>query len=81
MDNQQIYSLLYRIKQTQDGLDFIKYIKELSKNNYEEFKACDSKHNDVVKGIAIAYDTLIKVFDKCSDNVVCNEETKINAFI
>jgi hypothetical protein len=62
MDNNQIYSLIKRIKQTQDGLDFIEYLKELSKNNYEEFKVCDNKHNDVVKGIAIAYDSLIKVF-------------------
>lgn len=81
MDNTQIKSLLNRIKQTQDGLDFIEYLKELSKLNYEEFKVCDSRHNDVVKGIAIAYDTLIKVFDNCSDNVLQKKDSEINAFI
>jgi hypothetical protein len=81
MDNNQIYSLIKRIKQTQDGLDFIEYLKELSKNNYEEFKVCDNKHNDVVKGIAIAYDSLIKVFEKTTDNTIQKEESEINAFI
>ncbi len=81
MDNAQTIKLLYRIKQTQDGLDFIEYLKELSKNNYEEFKVCDSKYNDVVKGMANAYDGLIKVFETCTDNIVQKEESEINAFI
>jgi len=81
MDNNQIQALLYRIKQTQDGLDFIDYLKSLSKGNYEEFKVCDSKYNDVVKGYALAYDTLIKVFDNCTDKVIQKEESEINAFI
>ena len=81
MDNKQIYSLIKRIKQTQDGLDFIEYLKELSKNNYEEFKVCDNKHNDIVKGIAIAYDSLIKVFEKTTDNTIQKEDSETNAFI
>ena len=81
MDNKQIYSLIKRIKQTQDGLDFIEYLKELSKNNYEEFKVCDNKHNDIVKGIAIAYDSLIKVFEKTTDNTIQKEDSEINAFV
>jgi len=81
MDNKQTQALLYRIKQTQDGLDFIEYIKDLSKNNYEEFKVCDSKYNDVVKGMALAYDNLIKVFDICTDKVIQKEDSEINAFI
>jgi hypothetical protein len=80
MDNKQIYSLIKRIKQTQDGLDFIEYLKEMSKINYEEFKSCDSSHNDVVKGIAIAYDSLIKVFEKNTDNTIQKEDLEINAF-
>lgn len=81
MDNSQTRAMLYRIKQTQDGLDFIEYLKELSKNNYKEFKECESKYNDVVKGMALAYDGLIKVFDDCSDKVIQKEETEINAYV
>ena len=55
-------------------------IKELL-DNYEEFKACDNKHNDIVKGIAIAYDSLIKVFEKATDNTIQKEESEIDAFI
>lgn len=81
MDNNQINALLYRIKQTQDGLDFIEYLKELSLNNYEEFKKCPSDCNDIVKGSAIAYDHLIKVFEKCSDKIIQNPKAETNAFI
>jgi hypothetical protein len=81
MLNDQTYKLIARIKQTQDGLDFVEYLKECAKENYEEFKVCSSEHNDVVKGIAIAYDTLIKVFENCTDKVIQKDESEINAFI
>jgi hypothetical protein len=42
---------------------------------------CDSAHNDIVKGIAIAYDSLIKVLEKTTDNTIQKEESEINAFI
>ena len=81
MSNEQILAMLYRIKQTEDGVEFIEYLKELSKANYEEFKSCRSENNDVVKGIAIAYDGLIKVFEKCSDKLIQNKEEQINSFV
>lgn len=80
MSNDQIQALFYRIKQTQDGLDFIEYLKELYQNNYEEFLECDSKYNDVVKGVGIAYKGLIKVFDNCTDKVIQKIDSEINAF-
>lgn len=63
MDNK----LLHRIKQTQDGLDFIDLLKTLSLNNYESFKKDNSTSNDIYKGYAIAIDSLIKAFESATD--------------
>ncbi len=73
--------LFIRIKQTQDGLDFIEYLKELGRENYNVFLECDPKFNDYVKGIGVAYNSLIKDFENCADKVIQNKETEINAFI
>ena len=63
------YKILSRLKQTSDGLDFIELVQSLSKKNYEEFKVCDRDRTDVHKGIAIAYDNLIKLFQVCDDKL------------
>ena len=82
MNNEQRDKLLYRIKQTQDGLDFIEYLKQLSHENYNEWKCCNNNYQDgIVKGVAIAYDNLIKVFENCVDKEVKKDQTEINAFI
>lgn len=65
--------LLYRIKQTQDGLDFIDLLKILSLNNYESFKKDNSTSNDIYKGYAIAIDGLIKAFESASDKEASKE--------
>lgn len=62
-----IYKLLNRIKQTQDGIDFVEYLKVLSYQNYQSFKKDDSDKNDVYKGYAIAIDDLIKAFENASE--------------
>ena len=69
MDNK----LLHRIKQTQDGLDFIDLLKTLSANNYESFKKDNSTSNDIYKGYAIAIDSLIKAFESCSEKQTITE--------
>ena len=81
MDNNQIKALLRRIKQTQDGLDFIELLKQLSDNNYTEFKSCSTDKNDIIKGKAQAYDGLIKVFEKATDNMLQKDDSEINAFV
>ena len=63
----ELNKLLNRIKQTQDGLDFIEYLKTLSCQNYQSFKKDDSDKNDVYKGYAIAIDDLIKAFENASE--------------
>jgi hypothetical protein len=65
MDNQAQLRLLSRIKSTQDGLDFLKFLEELSKKNYEEFKKATNDMNDVCKGKALALDALIELFHLC----------------
>jgi len=67
MANDQEYRTLSFIKQTQDGLDFIEYLEKLSKKNYNEFLRCDKDKSEVHKGIAIALDNLIKLFEHCDN--------------
>ena len=69
----EIYKLLNRIKQTQDGIDFIEYLKDLSYQNYQSFKKDDSDKNDVYKGYAIAIDDLIKAFENASEKEIKSE--------
>lgn len=68
-----INKLLNRIKQTQDGSDFIEHLKSLSYKNYQSFKSDDSKNNDVYKGYAIAIDGLIKAFESASEKEIKSE--------
>ena len=63
----ELNKLLNRIKQTQDGIDFIEYLKELSAQNYDSFKRDDHIRNDVYKGYALAIDSLIKAFESASE--------------
>ena len=71
--------LLNRIKQTQDGLDYIAYLKSLSLENYEAFKKDGSQFNDIHKGYALAIDSLIKTFELCDDKLAnkVNEQADV----
>lgn len=69
MASEQELRTLSFIKQTQDGLDFINFLEKLSKKNYEEFKGCDRDKMEIHKGIALALDNLIKLFDVCDDKL------------
>lgn len=57
--------LFKRIKETSDGQDFIKYLAEISKDNYEAFKKDRVEYNEFHKGYAYAIDSLIEIFEKC----------------
>ena len=57
--------MLKRIKETSDGKELIDFLVTLSKENYAEFKVCSPEHNDIVKGKAIAIDTLINYLADC----------------
>lgn len=57
--------MLKRIKETSDGKELIDFLVTLSKENYAEFKVCSPEHNDIVKGKAIAIDTLINYLSEC----------------
>ena len=69
----ELSKLLNRIKQTQDGSDFVEHLKSLSYKNYQSFKSDDSKNNDVYKGYAIAIDELIKGFENASEKEIKSE--------
>lgn len=76
MDN--ILKLHSRLKSTEDGLDYVEYLKYLSLENYEAFKKDKSEFNDIHKGYALAIDSLIKTFELCDDKLAnkANEKTE-----
>lgn len=65
--NDNILRIISRIASSQDGIEFIGYLKELSEENYLAFKKDSSDNNDIHKGYAIAIDSLISVFSNCDE--------------
>jgi len=65
----QILNVFSRLSKHDDGIEFIEYLKKLSKDNYEAFKQANSQMNDIHKGYALAIDNLIKVFETCDDKL------------
>jgi hypothetical protein len=74
--NDDILKMFSRIKLSQDGLDFIEYLKTLSQDNYEAFKRDETAANDIHKGYAIAIDSLLGVFSNCEATLKVREYVK-----
>lgn len=55
--------MLAKLYSTTEGEDFLKFLKELSKKNYEAWKQSPRDMNDVCKGKALAIDDLISCFE------------------
>jgi hypothetical protein len=64
-DKDNLYRILSRIKLTSDGIDFIDYLKDCSKGNYNEWLRTNSSSNDLCKGKALAIDGLVLLFENC----------------
>jgi len=64
LDDQRL-RLISRLNASQDGIDFLEYLKDLSRDNYEAWKKDPAVTNDVHKGYAQAYDNLIMLFENC----------------
>jgi len=60
-----IMGLLKRLKHSPEGPEFIEYLEELSKDNYEAFKLDGAEYNDIHKGYAICVDNLLNCFKQC----------------
>ena len=80
-DLDNIVSLLSRIRETQDGQDFIDYLKRLSKDNYEAFKKDPSGLNDVHKGYGIAIDSLIDSLEKSTERKNIPKEEQVGEWL
>lgn len=65
--NDNILRIISRIANSQDGIEFVDYLKVLSVQNYEAYKKDASENNDIHKGYAIAIDSLISVFSNCDE--------------
>lgn len=55
--------IIARIKASPEGTDFLNYLKDLSRDNYDGFKRASSEMNDIHKGKALALDALIHQFE------------------
>lgn len=73
---EDILKTIGKIKVTSDGADFLNYLKELSKDNYEGFKKASQEMNDVHKGRALALDSLIALFDNCEQLLALENKTQ-----
>ena len=62
--------LISRIKQSPDGQEFMDYLNQLSKDNYIAFKQSPSSESEKHKGYSICIDSLIKVFETCTDRLL-----------
>lgn len=67
----EISKLLFRIKNTSDGKDFINYLLDLSHSNYKSWKL---EGGEVLRGKAIMLDQLLDNFETCDANLIQKPE-------
>lgn len=67
--DESILKVIARIKVSSDGDDFLNYLKQLSRDNYDGFKRASAEMNDIHKGRALALDALIHLFECCEDKL------------
>lgn len=70
--DEQTYKMLKRIKETEDGKEFINLLNNMSKNNYKAWKHTTDS-NDIFKGQAICLDGLIELFTNCEQKLTVNK--------
>jgi hypothetical protein len=63
---EETLKLFSRMSNDGDGIELLKFIKDLSYNNYEEWKR---QGTDVLRGKAIAFDELIMLFENSADRL------------
>ena len=59
MRDSKTIEMLKRVMISQEGIDFVDYLKELSLENYKSFKVGSVEENEIHKGYALAIDSLI----------------------
>lgn len=62
-------AMIKRLKSTQEGLDFIEYLRTLSQDNYKTWRNSSVEYNEIHKGYAKAIDSLIYLFDYCDERL------------
>ena len=81
MDNESTLKLIARIKHSKmiegDGQQFIDYLKDLSKDNYEAYKIHPAEMNDIHKGYAQCVDFLLECFANCEKAPIITEQDQL----
>ncbi len=62
-DREQVRGMLNRLMLSEEGPDFLDYLKDLSEDNYKSFKTDTQEMNEIHKGYAIAIDSLIMALE------------------
>jgi hypothetical protein len=75
MDSAQTKGMLQRVMLSQEGIDFVAYLKELSLDNYKSFKADTPEMNEIHKGYALAIDSLIESLESSVKTITPKEVT------
>lgn len=74
--DEQLLSVISRLKTTGDGMEFIEYLERLARENYLAFVKDHSQANDIHKGYALAIESLLTVFRDCDASLALLEKTK-----
>lgn len=69
MTEEQAIKLLRRIKQSDDGPEFIEYLEKLSQQNYKAWKKSSSEDVFIKQGYAICVDSLLESFAECTKEI------------
>lgn len=64
--DEQVLKVFSRLKREPDGQELISFLEKTSKDNYSIWK---DMGGDVLRGKAMAYDYLIKLFETCDDKI------------
>lgn len=80
-DNESTLKLLKRIKTDSmmggDGQEFMQYLDQLARENYEAWKRHPAEMNDIHKGYALCVDFLTETFANCDKEVELTEQDQL----
>ena len=78
MDEDKVLRLCSRIFASEDGIELVEYLEQLSKDNYQAFLNDAQEFNEMHKGYAQSLEHLIKLFKTSSDRLARkgNNETE-----
>jgi len=66
---EKIFKMLNRIFRSDEGPDLVEYLKELSVDNYTNFKKHGDTHGEFCRGYAVSIDMLVDCFEHSTEKL------------